>query len=67
MRVKLFSRANQFLSAASESNQQTGISLQLIRSFDQFKELVSKNQEQSLSPSPATRRDEEDVESSSGN
>ena len=67
LRVKLFSRANQFLSAASESNQQTGISLQLIRSFDQFKELVSKNQEQSLSPSPATRRDEEDIESSSGN
>ena len=67
LRVKLFSRANQFLSAASETNQQTGISLQLIRSFDQFQELVTKNQRRTLEAPSAIKREEEELEPSSGN
>ncbi len=42
LRAKIFSRSNQSLNAATTNAQQTGISLQLIKSFDQFRELVSK-------------------------
>ncbi len=43
-RAKVFSRANQSLAANAgvNNNQQTGISLQFIRSFDEFRNLISK-------------------------
>ena len=38
-----FSKSSQSLTANSENNQQTGISFQYIRSFDQFQQLIKKS------------------------
>lgn len=45
-RAKFFSKANQSLTANSENNQQTGISFQYIRSFDQFQQLIKKSRKE---------------------
>ena len=49
LRLKFFSRSNQALSTNSENNQQTGVSLQVIRSFDQFREIMSRARKESNS------------------
>ncbi|MDW3194018.1 MAG: translocation/assembly module TamB domain-containing protein [Cytophagales bacterium] len=44
-RAKFFSKSAQNLTANSENNQQTGISFQYIRSFDQFQQLIKKSRD----------------------
>ncbi len=44
-RAKFFSKSSQNLTANSENNQQTGISFQYIRSFDQFQQLIKKSRD----------------------
>ena len=44
-RAKFFSKSAQNLTANSENNQQTGISFQYIRSFDQFRQLIKKSRD----------------------
>ena len=45
-RAKFFSKASQNLTANSENNQQTGISFQYIRSFDQFQQLIKRSRKE---------------------
>lgn len=49
-RAKFFSRTSQNLTTNSENNQQTGISFQYIRSFDQFRQLIKKSREDEEPP-----------------
>lgn len=58
-RAKFFSKSAQNLTANSENNQQTGISFQYIRSFDQFQQLIKKSrddEEAAIQIPPATDR-----------
>ncbi len=58
-RAKFFSKSAQNLTANSENNQQTGISFQYIRSFDQFQQLIKKSrddEEPAIQVPPAANR-----------